>query len=68
MAADQIGLYRCIGEGTADRPWLKVTRAEYLEVRREIARELLGDRPARDVDRLRIERGTYDRMAVQESE
>ena len=67
MAADQIGLYRYIGEGTADRPWLKVTRAEYLEVRREIVRELLGDRPARDVDRLRIERGTYDRMAVQES-
>jgi hypothetical protein len=67
MAADQIGLYRYIGEGTADRPWLKVTRAEYLLVRQEIVQELLGNRPARDVDRLRIERGTYDRMAVQES-
>lgn len=66
-AADQIGLYRYIGEGTADRPWLKVTRAEYLSVRQEIVQELLGNRPARDVDRLRIERGTYDRMAAQES-
>jgi len=67
LAADQIGLYRYIGEGTADRPWLKVTRAEYLLVRQEIVQELLGNRPARDVDRLRIERGTYDRMAAQES-
>ena len=29
-AADQVGLYRYIGEGTVERPWLKVTRAEYL--------------------------------------
>jgi hypothetical protein len=25
-ATDQAGLYRYIGEGTAERPWLKVTR------------------------------------------
>lgn len=66
-AAEQVGLYRYIGEGTADRPWLKVTRAAYLVLRQEIVRELLGNRPPRDIDRLRIERATYDRMAAQES-
>ena len=29
-AAEDAGLYRYIGEGTAERPWLKVTRMDYL--------------------------------------
>ena len=33
-AAEDAGLYRYIGEGTAERPWLKVTRIDYLVTRR----------------------------------
>ena len=66
-AADQAGLYRYIGEGTVDRPWLKVTRAEYLETRRLVQEEYLGRRRATDVDQLRIERKTYDRLGVREA-
>ena len=66
-AADQAGLYRYIGEGTVERPWLKVTRAEYLETRRLVQEEYLGRRRATDVDQLRIERKTYDRLGVREA-
>ncbi|MCX6934854.1 MAG: hypothetical protein NTZ01_01445 [Verrucomicrobia bacterium] len=66
-ATDQIGLYRYIGEGTADRPWLKVTRAEYLVTRRAVQVELLGRKAASDMDQLRIERRTYERMAASEA-
>lgn len=66
-AADQAGLYRYIGEGTVERPWLKVTRAEYLETRRLVQEEYLGRRRATDVDQLRIERRTYDRLGVREA-
>ena len=62
-AADDAGLYRYVGEGTAERPWLKVTRMDYLVTRRVVMVELLGNRPARDVDRLKIERKTYDLLA-----
>ena len=62
-AAEDAGLYRYIGEGTAERPWLKVTRMDYLVTRRWVMVELLGNRPAKDVDRLKIERKTYDLMA-----
>jgi len=62
-AAEDAGLYRYIGEGTAERPWLKVTRVDYLVTRRLVMIELLGNRPAKDVDRLKIERKTYDWMA-----
>ena len=62
-AAEDAGLYRYIGEGTADRPWLKVTRMDYLVTRRMVMVELLGNRPAKDVDRLKIERKTYDLLA-----
>ena len=66
-ATDQAGLYRYIGEGTVERPWLKVTRAEYLETRRLVQEEYLGRRRATDVDQLRIERKTYDRLGVREA-
>ena len=66
-ATDQVGLYRYIGEGTVERPWLKVTRAEYLETRRLVQEEYLGRRRATDVDQLRIERKTYDRLGVREA-
>jgi len=59
-AAEDAGLYRYIGEGTAERPWLKVTRMDYLVTRRMVMVELLGKKPAGDADRLRIERKTYD--------
>ena len=62
-AAEDAGLYRYIGEGTAERPWLKVTRMDYLVTRRMVMVELLGKKPAGDADRLRIERKTYDLMA-----
>ncbi|NDA10062.1 MAG: hypothetical protein EBZ53_06410 [Verrucomicrobia bacterium] len=62
-AAEDAGLYRYIGEGTAERPWLKVTRMDYLVTRRVVMIELLGNRSARDADRLKIERKTYDLMA-----
>jgi len=62
-AAEDAGLYRYIGEGTADRPWLKVTRIDYLVTRRMVMVELLGKKPAGDADRLKIERKTYDLMA-----
>lgn len=62
-AAEDAGLYRYIGEGTAERPWLKVTRLDYLVTRRMVMVELLGNRPAKDVDRLKIERKTYDQLA-----
>ena len=62
-AAEDAGLYRYIGEGTAERPWLKVTRMDYLVTRRMVMVELLGNRPAKDVDRLKIERKTYDLLA-----
>ena len=61
--AEDAGLYRYIGEGTAERPWLKVTRMDYLVTRRMVMMELLGTRPARDADRLKIERKTYDLLA-----
>ena len=35
-AAEDAGLYRYIGEGTAERPWLKVTRIDYLVTRRMV--------------------------------
>ena len=66
-AADQAGLYRYIGEGTVERPWLKVTRAEYLETRRLVKEDCLGRRRSTDVDQLRIERKTYDRLGVREA-
>jgi len=62
-AAEDAGLYRYIGEGTAERPWLKVTRMDYLVTRRMVMVELLGKKPAGDADRLRIERKTYDLLA-----
>jgi len=62
-AAEDAGLYRYVGEGTAERPWLKVTRMDYLVTRRLVMVELLGNRPAKDVDRLKIERKTYDLLA-----
>ncbi len=62
-AAEDAGLYRYIGEGTAERPWLKVTRMDYLVTRRMVMVELLGKKPAGDADRLRIERKTYDWLA-----
>lgn len=62
-AAEDAGLYRYIGEGTAERPWLKVTRIDYLVTRRMVMVELLGKKPAGDADRLKIERKTYDLMA-----
>ena len=62
-AAEDAGLYRYIGDGTAERPWLKVTRMDYLVTRRVVMVELLGNRPAKDVDRLKIERKTYDLLA-----
>jgi hypothetical protein len=46
---------------------LKVTRAEYLETRRLVQEEYLGRRRATDVDQLRIERKTYDRLGVREA-
>ena len=66
-ATDQVGLYRYIGDGTAERPWLKVTRAEYLITRRKAQVECLGMRSATDVDQLKIERKTYDQLAARES-
>ena len=45
-AAEDAGLYRYIGEGTAERPWLKVTRIDYLVTRRMVMVELLGNRRA----------------------
>jgi len=66
-ATDQAGLYRYIGEGTAERPWLKVTRAEYLLVRQEVQVELFGRKTPQDADRLRIERKAYDRLATRET-
>jgi hypothetical protein len=62
-AAEDAGLYRYIGEGTAERPWLKVTRIDYLVTRRTVMVDLLGKKPAGDADRLKIERKTYDLMA-----
>ena len=62
-AAEDAGLYRYIGEGTADRPWIKVTKSDYLITRRMVMVEMLGGKPAGDADRLRIERKTYDRLA-----
>jgi hypothetical protein len=66
-AADQAGLYRYIGEGTVERPWLKVTRAEYLETRAGVQVECLGKRRATDVDQVKIEKKTYDVLASRES-
>jgi len=65
--ADQAGLYRYIGEGTVERPWLKVTRAEYLETRAGVQMECLGKRRATDVDQVKIEKKTYDVLASRES-
>ena len=45
-AAEDAGLYRYIGEGTAERPWLKVTRIDYLVTRRMVMVELLGKKLA----------------------
>jgi len=66
-ASDQAGLYRYIGEGTVERPWLKVTRAEYLETRRGVEGAVLGRRKATDADLLRIERKTYDLLGAREA-
>ena len=66
-AADRAGLYRYIGEGTVERPWLKVTRAEYLETRATVQLECLGRRRANDVDQLKIEKKTYDVLASREA-
>ncbi|NBT23808.1 hypothetical protein EBT11_04030 [bacterium] len=66
-ASDQAGLYRYIGEGTVERPWLKVTRAEYLETRRGVEAAVLGRRKATDADLLRIERKTYDLLGAREA-
>lgn len=62
-AAEDAGLYRYVGEGTAEHPWLKVTRVDYLVTRRMVMVELLGKKPARDADRIRIERRTYELLA-----
>ena len=66
-AADRAGLYRYIGEGTVERPWLKVTRAEYLETRACVQLECLGRRRANDVDQIKIEKKTYDVLASREA-
>ncbi|MFH1067391.1 MAG: DciA family protein [bacterium] len=66
---DEERLYRYIGEGDADRPHLKVLRADYLRTWREV-NEKCASSPddflkgkLADLQKRRIERAVYDELA-----
>lgn len=64
---DRKRLYRTIGMGTPDRPYLLVPRSEYLRVWRECHKEMMAkeNKSLSDVRRAELERYVYDRLASQ---
>ncbi|MDX6767421.1 MAG: hypothetical protein SFU85_11595 [Candidatus Methylacidiphilales bacterium] len=65
------GLHLFIGGSDPDRPWLKVARADYVRVWKEVDAELARDQPdpaARELLRVRHEQMVYDRLLAQSSE
>lgn len=65
------GLHLYIGGTDSDRPWLKVSRAEYVRIWKEVAAELALQNPdvaSRELLRIRQEQMVYDRLLAQTSE
>jgi hypothetical protein len=63
---DRARLFRTIGSGTTERPYLLVPRTEYLRVWREVQRETgAGKGISSDVQRQELERRVYDLLALQ---
>jgi hypothetical protein len=60
---DRARLFRSIGNGTTERPYILVPRSEYLRVWRECHREM--GRTGSDIRRQELERRVYDLLAAQ---
>lgn len=65
------GLHLYIGGTDPDRPWIRVARADYTRVWKEVALELARETPdehSRELQRVRQEQMVYDRLLAQSSE